>query len=259
MTGCFRRETTEKHGLWRIGLFVMAFLMFVLAWRLVEKPVVYELACSSLGDGRALALTERAIRERHPEFLKESTHWAWPITFDSGRRRTACLLYGTSESIENSRTRVFDDRLERIGEYAAAASILCPPDDRDGDGHVEVVFVDKMNSLPNGDYVFGLIHVEAESNRLIAAVRWPALMTLPQLVWSNNDGDQFHELNFLTWDVSRNTLKAAVQLRWLAPGCMTCDGPPPPGVRVWLAQQRDEVVFRQDEPLADVVKRVHAE
>lgn len=182
--------------------------------------------------------------------------------FDSGRRKTVVLNYRSSPGAMPL-TYVFDEQLDPLGAFCCSGLNASAPDDRDGDGTLDVL-VQVWNDNSPPDVSFALFRLGTDANSLTAVVRWPTIATAPMAVpeptWMKGAQDNRHSLDWIhygAWTASGpSTFTSVLKMHWLSPGCMALNGTPPPGVQVWLAKQRDELIFRQDEPLADVVDRV---
>lgn len=216
-------------------------------------------------------LLRRAIAYRHPtlgiQVTDDRDFWGYSIpSFNSGRTKTVILQHSTS-SCPETLSWVYDGQFDPIGAFNNSISAAWPPDDRDGDGGLEfIVQVDQSSFGSPTDTVYAVFRLGKTANSLVAVLSWPttAPPTIPpQPMWTNNDHDNRHELEWISygpWTASGpTTVSSILKMHWLSPGCMALDGTPPPGAKIWLAKQRDELLFRQDEPLADVIKRVHAE
>ena len=277
MNTCLRRQPTETSicALRRIGTFTVALFAMAGIWWFARPGLLYNLARFNLGNSGCPLLLDRAIVERHPELTwrrDESSRyrnaWNWHTSsFDTGRRRSAIASDdGATFSTEPSRWRIFDERLDLIAEVRCGYMLPVAPDDRDGDGTLELALHSFWNSKAAtgvAEQTYAVVRLGREKHSLIALVRdtksTAAATIWAPPIWVNDEHDQTHELvllDYVTGTTGQWSPYATLKLRWAEPGKMEVDGAIPATYKVWLAESPEQVTFSPDEDIQSVIERV---
>lgn len=298
MTSIYARNTVAgARAAWiRVACAVALLASAVGMWRLLQPLVLYRLACFNLGnfpEGDSLA--DQAVRVRYPRWPnppRAPGPWAYfgsrTRTSHTGRTATAIVQTRVLRHPQPphdgalwNEWQILDDRLNLVamvrGTYLGLGTAA---DDRDGDGTLELIHrsadfirqLDHGGSAPDVEYVtFTVVSLGNTRHSVVAAIDLPIRKTddWPDAEWTNAEGDSLHELEWLQWTPPtpsatapatplRATYVSILKLRWLRPGVMTCDAPPP-GVRFWFSKEKDQATFSPEESIDDVARRLLGE
>lgn len=246
-----------------------------LGWNSQRSKTLYETARFLLPLGSPSPVIEAAIIERHP-----MVDWQRPVPstspnvqpwliFNTGRRQLALLSQLGSSTFDfntNETWWLFDRNLDFVTRFKGAPHFMVAPDDRDGDGSIELVATGVRFAMPTGTGTNGacaVVRLGRARHAVIAVVWWDATGTpgkagMPIPIWTNAEQDQLHELELVEHSSTKPGAAPplpSLKLRWLAPGRMAVDGDTPAMYRVWLAESPNEFTFDPDESIDAAIER----
>lgn len=250
----------------RCGAIASLVALIAVGWAAIRPVALYWTACANLGNWRTEDLIRRGIlvNEADQAWIAEyakiigaqsELEFLSASSFNNGRRRGGLVWITGGELSETDQVvAIYDQGLQRIAAVRCDGKLVGNPDDRDGDGTIEVLCrvwgVDSTR--------WAVVRAGQKQNSLIAVIEFPYSLpgSGPEFMWVNVDGDETHELALDPTNDSNSSPAPKFLLRWASPGRMVLDGDLLEDCKLWLANTKDEVTFGQDQSLDAVVRRV---